>query len=86
MARGVAMPYWNGGTGLIGAGGYVQDAWGGVHPLGAVAGVAVPAPVGAPYWPGWSIARGVVAFAAGGGFVLDGFGGLHPFASAGLPG
>jgi hypothetical protein len=86
IARGVAAPYWNGGTGELGAGGYVTDAWGAAHPFGAVAATAVPAPLGTPYWPGWSIARGVVGFAQGNGFVLDGFGGLHPFASAGLPG
>ncbi len=86
IARGLASPYWNGGTGATGAGGYVLDGWGALHPFGTVAGATVPVPAGTPYWPGWSITRGVVAYPAGGGFVLDGFGGLHPFSAAGLPG
>ncbi len=61
-------------------GGYVLDAWGGLHAF-ASGGTAPPAAVGAPYWPGWSIARGVALLPSGsGGYVLDGFGGLHPFA------
>jgi hypothetical protein len=83
IARGVAAPYWDGANAV---GGYTTDGWGAAHPFGTVQGEAVPVPVGTPYWPGWSIARGGVAFPAGGGFVLDGFGGLHPFAAAGLPG
>jgi hypothetical protein len=86
IVRGVAAPYWNGGTGPTGAGGYITDGWGAAHPFGAVAGATVPRPAGTPYWPGWDITRGVVAYPAGGGFELDGYGGLHPFASAGLPG
>lgn len=86
IVRGVSAPYWNGGTGPTGAGGYVVDGWGGTHPFGTVAAKPVTPPLGAPYWPGWPIARGVVSFAQGSGLVLDGFGGLHPFSSAGLPG
>lgn len=46
---------------------------------------AAPAmPVGAPYWPGWDIARAVAVTPDGtAGMVLDGFGGLHPFGLAG---
>ena len=84
IARGVAAPYWDAGAGQ--SGGYVSDAYGAPHPFGDLAGSPVPVPTGGPYWAGWSIARGVVAFGTGGGFVLDGFGALHPYASAGSPG
>ena len=49
------------------------------------ASAAIPnRPAGAPYWPGWDIARDVALVANGnGGFVLDGFGGLHPFGRRG---
>ena len=33
------------------------------------------------YWPGWTIARGIVA-TANGGCTVDGFGGIHPFGNA----
>ena len=84
IARGVAAPYWDAGAGQ--SGGYVSDAYGAPHPFGDLVGSPVPVPTGGPYWAGWSIARGVVAFGTGGGFVLDGFGALHPYASAGSPG
>ena len=84
IARGVAAPYWDAGAGQ--SGGYVSDAYGAPHPFGYLVGSPVPVPTGGPYWAGWSIAPGVVAFGTGGGFVLDGFGALHPYASAGSPG
>ena len=58
---------------------YVLDAYGGLHAVGGA-----PDATGAPYWPGWDIARGVTRAPAGGGFVLDGFGGLHRFATGGV--
>ena len=59
-------------------GGYVLDAFGGLHPYGGAPVLATTA-----YWQGWSIARGVALRADGaGGYVLDGFGGLHPFGDA----
>src|ERR1700738_4009950 len=60
IARGVAAPYWDAGAGQ--AGGYVSDAYGAPHPFGDLVGSPVPVPTGGPYWAGWSIARGVVAF------------------------
>jgi hypothetical protein len=66
-------------------GGYVLDAWGGLHAF-ASTGSAPPAPSGAPYWNGWSIARGVALLPSGtGGYVLDAYGGLHAFAIGGGP-
>jgi hypothetical protein len=72
LARGVALD--DGGPG-----GWVLDAFGGLHAFGGAPGVAQPA-----YWPGWDIARGVVVDddSGPGGWVLDGFGGLHPFGGA----
>ena len=58
--------------------GYVMDAWGGLHPFGAA-----PKITQGGYWPGWDIARDVVANPNGpGGWVLDGWGGIHPFNGA----
>jgi hypothetical protein len=56
--------------------GYVMDGFGGIHPFN---GAHSYAPSG--YWPGWTIARGIVATATG-GYTVDGFGGIHPFGSA----
>lgn len=53
---------------------------------GTRARAAVPAPPtsGAPYWPGWDIARSLVILPSGtGGFVLDGWGALHGFGLGG---
>lgn len=64
-----------------GGGGYVLDAYGGLHPFGGV-----PALTSTGYWPGWDITRGLALDASGrGGVVLDGFGGLHAFGAAHLP-
>jgi uncharacterized delta-60 repeat protein len=53
------------------------DGWGGVHPFTTCGGQ--PASVsGGPYWPGWTIVRGIAASSSVGGLVLDGWGGLHP--------
>ncbi len=79
FARGVAMR-------ADGRGGYVLDAFGGLHPFGAVGYDTPTAPSGGPYWPGWDIARGVVLLPNDtGGYVLDGFGGLHPFTLGNAP-
>jgi hypothetical protein len=59
------------------ASGYVLDGWGGLHPFGGA-----PAAAASASWPGWDIARDVVARTGGGGWVLDGWGGLHPFGGA----
>ena len=70
-----------------GTGGYVVDAYGGLHPFRI--GASSPTPptaTGGPYWTGWDIVRGVAVSSNGGGFVLDGYGGMHPFGSgAGAP-
>src|SRR2546430_1646094 len=59
-----------------GQGSYVLDGWGGVH----AAGDAVPR--GGPWWPGWDVARGLVATGADGYAMLDAWGGVHPAGSA----
>jgi outer membrane protein assembly factor BamB len=96
------VPYWRGwdiargvviltdGSGF--AGGFIVDAWGGLHPF-AIGSAGTPPksppPVDiatAPYWKGWSIARGVAALPGSnvsGGIVLDGWGAVHPFAFGG---
>jgi hypothetical protein len=89
-------PYWHGWDiargliilttpGISGGyrGGFVVDAWGGLHPFN-VDGNA-PDPVNtatAPYWPGWDIVRGgtpVPGSGLNGGLTLDAWGGVHPF-------
>jgi hypothetical protein len=61
-----------------GAGGYVLDGWGGVHPFGNAPAVAITA-----YWAGWDIARGIALRPDGvSGYVLDGWGGVHAFGGA----
>jgi hypothetical protein len=74
-----------------GSGGYVLDGYGGLHPFSLNGGAGLgfrelhtwgmpPAVQGAPYWPGFDIARKVVIFANGsGGYVLDGYGHVHAF-------
>jgi hypothetical protein len=64
--------------------GFTVDAWGGLHPFWTPTGGAPARPVGAPYWHGWDIARGVavpqgLATTNPWGLVLDAWGGLHPF-------
>jgi hypothetical protein len=56
--------------------GYVMDVYGGVHPCNGAPYDSVSA-----YWPGWNIARGIVA-TANGGYVVDAYGGIHPFGNA----
>jgi hypothetical protein len=53
----------------------------------AVDGVATAAEAGAgaPYWPGWDIARGVALAPGGGGYSLDAWGAVHPWADAEHP-
>ena len=73
IARGVALD-------PAGAGGYVLDAFGGLHPFGGA-----PARAIASYWPGRDIARGVALIgngASGRGYVLDGAGAIWPFGGA----
>ncbi len=73
LARGVAVV-------PEGTGGYVVDAYGGMHRFTIGAGSALPPKVtGGPYWPGWDIVRGVAVSPKGGGYILDGYGGVHPF-------
>ncbi|HEX3604852.1 MAG TPA: hypothetical protein VH134_02935 [Candidatus Dormibacteraeota bacterium] len=56
-------------------GGYVLDGAGGIHPYGGA-----PELTATAYWPGTTLARGIVLRPDGaGGYVLDGYGGLHPF-------
>jgi hypothetical protein len=57
--------------------GWELDGWGGLHAFGDVA--SLPPVLGAPYWRGWDIARGVATTASGWGVVVDGWGGLHAF-------
>src|SRR5205823_4685465 len=71
-----------------GSGGYVLDAFGGLHPW-AVSGHALPVSMaGYGYWTGRNIARDVWLApdsTAGSvhGYVLDAYGGFHPFWSPG---
>jgi len=61
--------------------GYTLDGYGGIHAFGGA-----PAVQGAPYWPGFDIARRLVVLSDGtGGYVLDGYGGLHPFSTGTNP-
>ena len=74
-------------VGSDGKGGYVLDAYGGLHPFG-INGNAAPAAVqNTGYW-NWRAAQDIalVPGQSGGyqGFVLDKFGGLHPFIASGL--
>jgi hypothetical protein len=57
-----------------GRGGFVVDAWGGIHGFGSAKVVAASA-----YWPGWDIVRGIAIDGHGNGTVLDAWGGRHPF-------
>ncbi|HEY7136883.1 MAG TPA: fibronectin type III domain-containing protein [Acidimicrobiia bacterium] len=54
------------------------------EPVDGVATTAV-AGSGAPYWPGWDIARGVALAPGGGGYTLDAWGAVHPWADAEHP-
>ena len=64
------------------SGGVVLDGYGGLHPFG---GASINTS-GAPYWPGWNIARAVAVKPDGsGGWMLDGFGGVHAFGNAVAP-
>ena len=68
--RGLAM--------LPGGGGYVADAFGGIHAFGGA-----PSGLTGGYWKGWDIVRGIAMNPHGdGGYLLDGFGGLHPLGGA----
>ena len=59
--------------------GITMDAYGGLHPFGN--GTANTS--GAPYWPGWRIARGFAESPDGsGGYTLDGWGGVHSWGAA----
>ncbi len=71
IARGIALR-------STGAGGYILDGWGGVHPFGDAPAVSFPS-----YWPGWDITRGIGLRPDGvSGYVVDAFGGVHPFGGA----
>jgi hypothetical protein len=59
-------------------GGWVLDAWGGIHPFGGAPRLAAPA-----YWPGRDRARSLAVHGDGrSGYVLDDRGTLHPFGGA----
>lgn len=61
-------------------GGWIVDAWGGLHAVKIGTDPAPPAVNGGPYWVGWDIARGVATLPDNkAGLVLDGRGGLHKF-------
>jgi len=64
----------------VGYGGYVVDAYGGLHPFGGATAVT-----GGAYWPGQDLARGVAVTPTRGGWVLDAYGGVHPFAGGPAP-
>jgi hypothetical protein len=82
IARGISAPF----VDPQGDGGWVVDAFGGIHPWGQLAGGPVAAAAAGPYWPGQSLARGITSLPGGmGGFVVDAWGGLHRFASPGVP-
>jgi uncharacterized delta-60 repeat protein len=60
--------------------GLVLDGWGGLHSVSVDNAPLSTSFVGAPYWKGWDIARGVTLLRDGtGGFELDGWGGIHSF-------
>jgi hypothetical protein len=63
------------------AGGFVLDGYGGLHYFQISAGK--PAITGAPYWPNFDIARGIIILTDSsgyhGGFIVDAWGGLHSF-------
>jgi hypothetical protein len=67
-----------------GTGGYVVDAYGGLHRFSVGAHALPPAPTGGPYWPGSNIVRGVTLGPVGGGYVLDAYGGTHLFKTNGV--
>jgi hypothetical protein len=74
---------WNGwdiarGIVFTGRGGFVLDAWGGIHAFGQA---RVTSSSG--YWKGWDIARGIALAGNGTGVVIDGWGGLHTFTYTG---
>jgi hypothetical protein len=53
---------------------YAVDGYGALHPASS------PPLVNSASWPGWNIARGLVASPSGeGGLILDGWGNLHAF-------
>ena len=54
---------WRGASTIApdGSGGWVVDAYGGMHAFGIGGNAKPPAAVGGPYWPGVKIARGVAA-------------------------
>ena len=72
-----AQAYFDAATAPLG--GITLDGYGGLHAFG---GYPLNAP-GAPYWPGWDIARAVAVTAgASGGWTLDGFGGVTAWGAA----
>jgi hypothetical protein len=67
-----------------GTGGYVLDAWGGLHPFSVNGNAMPPATTIDSYWPNRDLFHKVVIFSDGtGGYVLDGFGGVHSFGIGG---
>ena len=73
IARGVALE-------SGGAGGYILDAFGGIHAFGNAPTITTTT----GYWVGWDIARAIILRPDGhSGWVLDGWGSLHPFGTSG---
>ena len=69
------------GASAVTTGGYVLDAWGGLHRVAEGSAAGPPPTSGGPYWPGQDVVRGLALVPAGtGGFIADAWGGIHPFA------
>ncbi len=80
IARGIAVE-------PDGTGGYVMDAWGGLHQF-SVGSCSMPAAVSnEAYWKNQNLARGIALApwstpSTPAGYTLDAYGGVHPFGSA----
>ena len=59
--------------------GVVVDAFGGIHGWSAGCITKPSGFVGAPYWLGWDIVRGIAILPGNRGLVVDGYGGAHAF-------
>src|SRR3984893_232797 len=71
-----------------GTGGYVMDAYGGLHPFAVGTNPMPPAITNFAYWNGWEIAKDIALLPGStasnvAGVTLDGFGGVHGFGTAG---
>ena len=59
--------------------GFEVDGFGGLHGWSSGCSAAPSGVVGAAYWSGWDIVRGVAVVPGNGGFTVDAYGGLHGF-------